>query len=141
MPQAAKLNPQRYSQGLTLVSKQWLGLLSLGFIVTLSLLAFVSLAGWSGESAATYLWKDPWFWQVIRFSLWQAGLSAFLSVLLALPIARALALDLKLPARRAFLRWCLLCFVMPSLILITGLVALLGRSGALTPWLGDGWRL
>ena len=141
MPQAAKLNPQRYSQGLTLVSKQWLGLLSLGFIVTLSLLAFVSLAGWSGESAATYLWKDPWFWQVIRFSLWQAGLSALLSVLLALPIARALALDPKLPARRAFLRWCLLCFVMPSLILITGLVALLGRSGALTPWLSDGWRL
>ena len=141
MPLVARLNPYRHNPAKSLLSTQWLGLLSLGFVVTLSLLAFIALSGWGGESAATYLWQDPWFWQVIRFSLWQAALSAFLSVLLALPIARALALDRKLPIRRAFLRWCLLCFVMPSLILITGLVALLGRSGTLTPWLSDSWQL
>ncbi len=125
----------------SLLGQHWLGLLSVGFVVTLSLLAFIALSGWQGEAAATDLWHDPWFWQVVRFSLWQATLSAVLSVLLAMPIARALALDRNLIGSQAFISWCLLCFVMPSLILITGIVALFGRSGTLSPWLGEGWRL
>lgn len=123
-----------------LMSQQWLGLLSLGLIVSMSVLALMALAGW-GQQPASHLWQDTWFWQIVRFSLWQALISSILSVLIALPIARALALDRRLPFTKAFLSWCLLCFVMPSLILITGLVALLGRSGVVTPWLGEHWRL
>lgn len=123
------------------LGQQWPGLLSLGLILLISLLAFGALAGWGRSDVATELWQEPWFWQLLRFSLWQALLSALFSVVLALPLARALALDSALPGTERFLSWCLLCFVMPSLILITGLVALFGRSGLLTPWLGDSWRL
>lgn len=123
------------------LGQQWPGLLSLGLILLISLLAFGALAGWGRSDVATELWQEPWFWQLLRFSLWQALLSALFSVVLALPLSRALALDSALPGTERFLSWCLLCFVMPSLILITGLVALFGRSGLLTPWLGDSWRL
>lgn len=105
-----------------------------------SALALLALTGWQVEPEVQ-LWQDPWFWRMLRFTAWQAFLSAVLSVLLALPVARALALDPQLPGKAVFLRWCLLCFVMPSLILITGLVILFGRNGWLTPWLGEGWQL
>lgn len=120
---------------------QWLGWCSVGVIVSLSLLALMALLNGRTEAPATELWHDAWFWQVVRFSLWQAALSAVIAVVLALPISRTLALERQLPARRIFLSWCLLCFVMPSLILITGLVALFGRSGVFTPYLADSWRL
>ncbi|MBE0508153.1 MAG: thiamine/thiamine pyrophosphate ABC transporter permease ThiP [Marinospirillum sp.] len=107
-------------------------------------LALLALTGWQ-QPADVHLWQDPWFWQVLRFTLWQALLSALISVVLALPLARVLALDLRLPGKAAFLRWCLLCFVMPSLILITGLVVMFGYSGWLTPLFTElfhsGWSL
>ncbi|MEZ5476547.1 MAG: hypothetical protein R3E95_03370 [Thiolinea sp.] len=81
--------------------------------------------------------EDRYFQGVLLFSLKQAALSAVLSVLLAWPVARALYYRPELRGRMLFLSLCLLCFVLPTLILITGLVALLGRSGWLTPWLGE----
>lgn len=98
--------------------------LLLALLLGSSGLALLALTGWQ-TAPEVALWQDPWFWQVLKFTLWQALLSSFISVLLALPLARALVMDKKLPATAAFLRWCLLCFVMPSLILITGLVAIL----------------
>lgn len=126
--------------------------LSLGLLLALLLgssgLALLALTGWQTSPDAGFwqeLWQDPWFWQVLKFTLWQALLSSFISVLLALPLARALVMDGQLPAKAVFLRWCLLCFVMPSLILITGLVAMFGYTGWLTPLLnsilGKGWSL
>ncbi|SFB77749.1 thiamine transport system permease protein [Marinospirillum celere] len=115
-------------------------LLAVTLLFGISLLALLALTGWEA-TPETQLWQDPWFWQVLRFTLWQAFLSSLLSVGLALPLARALALDQKLPGKAVFLRWCLLCFVMPSLILITGLVLVFGRNGWLTPWLTSGWQL
>ncbi|WP_151702474.1 ABC transporter permease subunit [Nitrincola alkalilacustris] len=117
------------------------GALALLLMLGISVMAFVALAGWGDAGVDTTLLQEPWFWRVLQFSIWQALLSALLSVLLALPVARALALDQRLPGKSWFLRWCLLCFVMPSLVLITGLVALFGRSGLLTPLLPDGWNL
>ncbi|HKM15048.1 MAG TPA: thiamine/thiamine pyrophosphate ABC transporter permease ThiP [Marinospirillum sp.] len=122
--------------------------LALGLLLTLLLgssgLALLALTGWQ-TAPEVQLWQDLWFWRVLKFTLWQALLSSFISVLLALPLARALVMDARLPAKAAFLRWCLLCFVMPSLILITGLVVMFGFSGWLTPFLnlvfGDGWSL
>lgn len=128
-----------------LSAARWLrflpGLLAGALALGVSLLALSALFGWRQEGADWSILHDPWFWRVLRFSLWQALLSALISVLLALPVARALALDSQLPGRAWFLRWCLLCFVMPSLVLITGMVVLFGRSGWVTPWLGSGWNL
>ena len=33
----------------------------------------------------------PWDWRAVRFTVWQAALSAALSAVLAIPVARALA--------------------------------------------------
>ncbi|MFN3987072.1 MAG: hypothetical protein ACK4KV_16380 [Rhodocyclaceae bacterium] len=117
------------------------GLCALGCVLGTSVLAFAALAVHGTAAAGLRVFDDTWFWQVLRFSLWQALLSAVLAVGLALPVARAVALDPALPGRGAFLRLCLLAFVMPSLVLITGLVVVFGRSGWLTPWLGEGWNL
>lgn len=118
-----------------------IGSLALGLMSLVTVLAFLALMGWSeGEPDASIL-NDAYFWRILRFSLWQALLSAGFSVALAIPVARAIAMDPKLPGKAWFLRWSLLCFVMPSLILITALVSIVGRSGWLTPWLGSGWNL
>ncbi|RRJ85187.1 ABC transporter permease subunit [Aestuariirhabdus litorea] len=121
------------------------GGLALAGSLGVTLLAFAGLIGFSASGPDWRLLQDPYFYQVLRFSLWQALLSSLLAVLPAWPIARALYYLPRLPARRAFLGLCLLYFVMPTLILITGLVALLGHAGLLSPLIshftGSAWNL
>lgn len=117
------------------------GALSLLIMLAVSVAALLALVMRSEAGMSLALLHEPWFWHVLRFSLWQALLSAVLSLMLALPVARALALDRALLGRTWFLRLCLLCFVMPSLVLVTGLVTLFGRLGWITPLLGDDWQL
>lgn len=70
----------------------------------------------------------PWDWRAVRFTLWQAALSATLSVGLAVPVARALA-------RRRFAGRGLLItllgapFILPVIVAVMGLVAVFGRNG------------
>ena len=115
-----------------------LPLLGMGAV---TVLAFYGLVGLSGGVPDWTIWQDAYIQAILLFSLQQAGLSAVLSVLLAYPVARALYYWPQLPFRRAFLALCLLCFVLPTLVLITGLVALLGHSGWLTPLMGSSWSL
>ena len=117
------------------------GLLALTVILLLTGLAFYGLIGFSGQGADWQLIQDNYFQSILLFSIKQAGLSALLSVALAWPVARALYYAPQLPFQHSFLSLCILCFVMPTLVLITGLVALLGRDGLLTPLLGDSWNL
>ncbi|PID46693.1 MAG: thiamine/thiamine pyrophosphate ABC transporter permease ThiP [Proteobacteria bacterium] len=124
---------------------QLLGKISLILLLSLTALAFYGLIGFSadkGQAGADWsLLHDSYFWSILGFSLKQAGLSALLSVLLAWPIARALYYSPWLPFRAGFLSLCLLCFILPTLVLITGLVVLLGRSGLLTSGLSGDWNL
>lgn len=110
-------------------------------VISITAMAFYGLAGFDQARLMPELLKDQYIQQILQFSLLQSALSAALSVGIALPIARALHFMPRLPARKAFLRFCLLCFVMPTLVLITGLVALLGRSGFMTPLMPDHWNL
>ncbi|GGC12722.1 thiamine/thiamine pyrophosphate ABC transporter permease ThiP [Marivita lacus] len=72
----------------------------------------------------------PADWQALRFTLLQATLSAALSVLFAIPLARALA-------RRTFLGRGLLVallgapFILPVIVAVLGLLAVFGQSGLL----------
>lgn len=118
-----------------------LGYTALLLIILPTLVAFYALIGFEGDGVAWELLADSYFHAILYFSLKQAVLSAVISVLLAWPVARAVFYLPDLMGRRAFLAVCLLCFVLPTLILITGLVALLGRSGWLLPLLGDDWNL
>ncbi len=70
----------------------------------------------------------PGDWQAVRFTLWQALLSATLSVTLALPVAKALA-------RRQFFGRALLVtllgapFILPVIVAVMGLIAVFGQAG------------
>ncbi|MEM6676762.1 MAG: thiamine/thiamine pyrophosphate ABC transporter permease ThiP [Pseudomonadota bacterium] len=69
-------------------------------------------------------------WAALRFTVWQAALSAFLSVALAIPVARALA-------RRSFWgRGTLIAlmgapFILPVIVAILGLLSIFGGNGLL----------
>lgn len=67
-------------------------------------------------------------WQALRFTLWQAVLSAGFSCLLAVPVARALA------RRRFWGRGALITllgapFILPVIVAVMGLLAVFGQSG------------
>ena len=71
---------------------------------------------------------SPADWAAIRFTLWQAVLSAVISVVLAIPVARALS-------RRRFRGRDLLItllgapFLLPVIVAVFGLLAIFGRGG------------
>lgn len=82
------------------------------------------------------LWDD-YLWRVVRFTLWQAGLSAVLSVALAIPVARAIARRREFPGRGLLLRLFALPLALPALIVVLGIVEVWGRHG----WAATGIRL
>ncbi|MDD9979027.1 MAG: thiamine/thiamine pyrophosphate ABC transporter permease ThiP, partial [Boseongicola sp.] len=104
----------------------WTGIAAAAAIPVLILatvLALVSQAeGGRGLSAAD--------WAAIRFTLWQAAASSLISILLAIPLARALA-------RRQFVGRGLMVtllgapFLLPVIVAIFGLIAVFGRNGIL----------
>ncbi|MEM7642921.1 MAG: thiamine/thiamine pyrophosphate ABC transporter permease ThiP [Pseudomonadota bacterium] len=77
-------------------------------------------------------------WAAIRFTLWQAAASAALSVLLGIPVARALARR-RFLGRDAVVLLLGAPFILPVIVAILGLVAVFGRSGpvsAALAWFG-----
>ncbi|MFD2738292.1 thiamine/thiamine pyrophosphate ABC transporter permease ThiP [Sulfitobacter aestuarii] len=75
-------------------------------------------------------------WAAIRFTIWQAVLSALISVALAVPVARALA-------RRRFVGRGMLVtllgapFILPVIVAVLGLLTVFGRSGWLNTLFGQ----
>ncbi|MCB1338697.1 MAG: thiamine/thiamine pyrophosphate ABC transporter permease ThiP [Maritimibacter sp.] len=76
--------------------------------------------GWGGWSAADGA--------ALRFTLWQALLSAVFSVAMAVPVARALARR-RFPGRGALIVLMGAPFILPVLVAVIGLLAVLGRNG------------
>lgn len=68
----------------------------------------------------------------IRFTLWQAFVSAFLSVCVAIPVARALSRQ-NFFGRTALITLLGAPFILPVLVGILGLLAVFGRAG----WISD----
>ena len=91
-------------------------------IITTLVLAGVGLYFHPGGGYGWMSYVDPWLMQIVRFSIWQAALSAFFAVLIALPLAWCLA-------GQAFHgQWLVkgllnLFFIMPVLTIILGVVA------------------
>mgnify|MGYP003673690309 FL=1 len=96
------------------------------FLLPLSAVAWRA-EGWGG--------LDPSDWGALWFTLWQAALSAGISVLLAVPVARALA-------RRRFIGRGMVIlllgapFILPVIVAVLGLIAVFGRSGIVNTALG-----
>ncbi|WP_165495640.1 thiamine/thiamine pyrophosphate ABC transporter permease [Marinobacter halodurans] len=99
------------------------------------LLAGVVAAGFSGLlaewqwRAVSDLWQSAYLRQVIWFSVYQATLSTGLSLLLAIPVARALHRHPMFAGRGLLLRLTELSLVLPTIVAAFALVAVYGRSG------------
>lgn len=90
----------------------------------------------NGQGSDRRPFLDPYTWSLIRFSAWQAFLSTVLSVLGAIPLARALARRNTFPGRAALIRLIGLPMVIPVLVGVLGIVAVAGRGG----WISAGWQ-
>ncbi len=87
---------------------------------------------WRAEGVAALGAAD---WAAVRFTVLQATLSAAISVVLAVPVARALA------RRQFFGRGALITllgapFILPVMVAVMGLLAVFGRGGAISAMLG-----
>lgn len=100
-------------------------IVALLLVLTLGTLGAVA---WRAEEVSALSKND---WSAVRFTLWQAAISAVLSVICAIPVARALA-------RRQFRGRTLLLtilgapFILPVIVAVLGLLAVYGRSGIIS---------
>lgn len=122
----AQLPASKHGSSVTLTrTLAWLGT---GVLMLTVLLALAGMALHPGQGYGWASYFDAWLWQIIRFSVLQAVLSAGFSVVLALPFAWVLA-------QRPFTgQWLLagflnLAFVLPVLAVVLGIVALFGSQG------------
>ncbi len=103
----------------------------------LGIAAAVAIPGLILVTGAALLWTavpgrgpGPADWAAIRFTLWQAALSALVSVSLAIPVARALARR-QFSGRGIVITLLGAPFLLPTIVAIFGLVAIFGRGGVL----------
>jgi len=78
---------------------------------------------------------SPADWAALRFTIWQAALSALLSVVLAIPVARALARR-TFWGRSALISVMGAPFILPVIVAILGLLAVFGGQGWVNALLG-----
>ncbi len=119
----------------------WPGLTAALLMAAVALAAFAALWTHAPHTDIRALLHDSYLWHVVRFSFWQAFLSALLSVVPAIPLARALYRR-RFPGRRILLRLCAMTLILPVLVAIFGLLSVYGRSGwlaALCATLGIEW--
>ncbi|MGB3178879.1 MAG: thiamine/thiamine pyrophosphate ABC transporter permease ThiP [Albidovulum sp.] len=98
--------------------------LALILLLVLGTLAAVLIRG--GGFAAL----GPADWAAVRFTVGQAAVSAALSLLLAIPVARALARR-QFPARALLITLLGAPFILPVIVAIMGILAIFGRAGVL----------
>jgi thiamine transport system permease protein len=107
--------------------------------LVLAVLALLVLAPMAGllhlgalpgyEPADLRFWDNAYLRRVIFFSIWQALLSALLSVLPAILVARAFAMRGDLPLRRLLLGLFALPLVVPSVVAVMAVVSVYGSGG------------
>ncbi|MBK1635317.1 thiamine/thiamine pyrophosphate ABC transporter permease ThiP [Rhodovulum adriaticum] len=104
-----------------------LGLAAGALVLALSLGTLGAVA-WRAEGGTGL---SPADWAAIRFSLLQAVLSAGLSCLLAIPVARALARR-RFPGRGLLITLLGAPLILPVIVGVLGLLAVFGRNGMLS---------
>ncbi|HCM3551597.1 TPA: thiamine/thiamine pyrophosphate ABC transporter permease ThiP, partial [Salmonella enterica subsp. enterica serovar Minnesota] len=116
----------------------WLipGLCAAALMITVALAAFLALWLNAPSGAWSTIWRDSYLWHVVRFSFWQAFLSAVLSVVPAVFLARALYRR-RFPGRLALLRLCAMTLILPVLVAVFGILSVYGRQG----WLASLWQM
>jgi thiamine transport system permease protein len=110
--------------------------LFLGVFYLYPLLAIlrVSFATEGGGLTVLAALGDPRFWRVVWFTTWQAGVSTLLTLLASLPMAYVFA-TYAFPGKRLLHALLAVPFVMPSVVVAMGFLALFGRTGLVNQWL------
>ncbi|MBL4872280.1 MAG: thiamine/thiamine pyrophosphate ABC transporter permease ThiP [Rhodobacteraceae bacterium] len=106
---------------------RWSGLAALLFVALL--VAGPLIALWLRADTSSILTSADW--SAVRFTLFQATLSASISVVLAIPVARALARR-SFWGRSALITFLGSPFLLPVIVAIFGLLAIWGRSGLIS---------
>ncbi len=101
-----------------------------GFVAALLLFVSLGTLGAVLTRAEGFSQLSPRDWAAVIFTVKQAFLSALFSVLLAVPVARALARR-SFPGRAALITLLGAPFILPVIVAILGLLAVFGRSGLL----------
>ncbi len=104
--------------------------LLVGSIVAAAIVALMVAGGGSASEWPSL--NEPLLWSAVRFTLLQATLSTLLSIVLAVPVARALSRRATFTGRRAIIFLLTIPLALPALVAVLGLVAVFGRAG----WLG-----
>lgn len=104
------------------------GGIALGFVLFFVGVSTAVLLAHAGGSAGAPLF-DAYIWRVARFTLLQATLSTLLSVLLAIPVARALARQRDFPGRVWIIRLSVVPLGLPALVAALGIIEIWGRQG------------
>lgn len=100
------------------------GIVAAILVVLVVVLAFVGLA----LRAEAGVRLGPAEWAAIRFTVIQSALSAVISGLLAVPLARALARR-RFPGRELLIALLGAPFILPVIVAVLGLLAIFGRNG------------
>jgi thiamine transport system permease protein len=109
------------------------GALALLIVIVFTLLPVLAMVKEAGAIDWQALVYSAYLRRVITFSLKQAALSTGLSLLLALPMALALAHKPRFTARTLLVNLFSLSLVIPTIVAIYGIVAVFGRTG----WLNE----
>jgi thiamine transport system permease protein len=112
------------NQRMTSIAGGAFGLASVLAFIGLSVFALLSTTGLGG--AVDF---DSYTLSILRFTLWQAGLSTLLSLVFAIPVARALARQRHFIGRQWLIRLMALPMGLPVLIGALGLIGIWGRNG------------
>jgi thiamine transport system permease protein len=117
-----RLNARAISAGLVLAL--------LALIVLAPIAGLLNLSAIPGyEPGDLRFWHSAYIRRVLFFSLWQALLSTLCSVLPAILVARAFALQPDFPLRGLLLRLFALPLVVPAVVAVMGVVSVYGSGG------------
>jgi thiamine transport system permease protein len=104
----------------------WIAFASLVGIVVLALSGLVAKAP---VFEFAQLLADGEIPRIVRYTLWQAGLSTLISIMLAIPFARALARRRNFWGRGLLIRLSSISLVIPTMVAVFGIAAVHGRNG------------
>lgn len=140
------MNPKRHPAPFSRPAWQlWPGLAIAGALIVLTVAGLGALIWETSLPSGSELWQNRYLRTVITFTAWQAFLSAVLSLLVAVPVARILARQPSFPGRSVLLRLMELSLVLPSIVAVSGLISVYGRQGWFTglanDWLGVSWNV
>lgn len=103
--------------------------------VALAAVGLISLAPLAALLAQPGQWPQSYALGVLRFTLWQAALSALISVGLAIPLSAALV-HRRFAGKQVLLALLGAPFLLPVVVAVFGVLAVWGRSGWVASLLG-----